>query len=226
MLFWQIFCKHPDDNRKIGQTVADRNKFLNFFGKMKQKEHPDKSNKEMPESISENKDAENVPQSETEEIPGADRPDPDAETEALQKELAELKDKYLRLSAEFDNYRKRTLREKMELIQTAAESVLKDILPVMDDFERGLDMIGKSNDTESVKTGMELIYIKLKDFLNSNGVKEIAALNEPFDPDRHEAVTNIPAPSDDMKGKIADVIMKGYVLNGKIIRYPKVVVGE
>ncbi len=150
----------------------------------------------------------------------------ESEVEALQGKLAEAQDKYLRLAAEFDNYRKRTLREKTELIQTAGESLLKDILPVVDDFDRGLEMISKSDDIKSVGKGMELIYAKLKDFLATNGVKEIKAMNEPFDADWHEAVTNIPAPSEDLKGKIVDVIQKGYTLNDKIIRYPKVVVGE
>lgn len=150
----------------------------------------------------------------------------ETERDALQSQFAEMQDKYLRLAAEFDNYRKRTLREKSELIQTAGESLLKDILPVMDDFERGLDLIDKSNDMKAIKTGIGLIYTKLKDFLESNGVREIKAVNESFDADRHEAVTNIPAPSEDMAGKVIDVIQKGYTLHDKIIRYPKVVVGE
>ena len=146
---------------------------------------------------------------------------------SFQKELLDLQDKYLRLAAEFDNYRKRTLREKMELIQNAGESLLKDLLPIVDDFERGIQLASKTDDMDGVRTGMALIYNKLKDFLTNNGVKEISSLNEPFDTDWHEAVTNIPAPSDDMKGKIVDVIQKGYTLNDtKVIRYAKVVVGE
>lgn len=150
----------------------------------------------------------------------------DDELNTLQKELSELHDKYLRLAAEFDNYRKRTLREKSELIQTAGESLLKDILPVVDDFERGLEQASKADDMDAVRTGMDLIYSKLKDFLTNHGVKEIEAIHEPFDTDWHEAITNIPAPSDDLKGKIVDVIQKGYTLHDKVIRYPKVVVGE
>ncbi|MDR1155610.1 MAG: nucleotide exchange factor GrpE [Bacteroidales bacterium] len=147
------------------------------------------------------------------------------EIAALQKELSESQDKYLRLAAEFDNYRKRMLREKTELMQTAGESLLKDVLPVVDDFERGLELVTQADDMDAVLTGMNLIYNKLKDFLTSHGVKEISAMNEPFDADWHDAVTNIPA-SDDMKGKIVDVIQKGYTLNDKVMRYPKVVVGE
>jgi len=148
------------------------------------------------------------------------------EPASIQKELQEAQDKYLRLAADFDNYRKRTLREKMELIQNAGESLLKDILPVVDDFERGIEAAAKAEDMNAVITGMNLIYSKMKDFLTNHGIKEINALNEPFDTDWHEAVTNIPAPSDDMKGKIIDVIQKGYTMNDKIIRYSKVVVGE
>ena len=145
---------------------------------------------------------------------------------AMQKELSEMHDKYLRLAAEFDNYRKRTLREKAELIQTAGESLLIDILPVVDDFERGIEQASQAEDMDAVKVGMDLIYSKLKEFLINRGVRDINAIHEPFDTDWHEAVCNIPAPSDDMKGKIVDVIQKGYTLHDKVIRYPKVVVGE
>jgi len=146
---------------------------------------------------------------------------------SIQIEFIKLNDKYLRLAAEFDNYRKRTLREKMELIQNAGESLLKDLLPVVDDFERGINQASKTDDMDAVRIGMELIYNKLKDFLTNHGVREISAFNEPFDTDWHEAVTNIPAPSAAMKGKNLDVIQKGYTLNdNKVIRYAKVVVGE
>ena len=145
---------------------------------------------------------------------------------ALQKELTESQDKYLRMAAEFDNYRKRTLREKTEMMQTAGESLLKAILPVVDDFERGLEIAAKAEDMDAVRDGMNLIYNKLKEFLASNGVKDIQVMDEPFDADLHEAVTKIPVPSEDQKGKIVDVIQKGYMLNSKVIRYPKVIVGE
>ena len=148
------------------------------------------------------------------------------ELAVLQNEYSVLQDKYLRLLAEFDNYRKRTLREKADLIQSAGESLLKGILPVIDDFERGMEQASKAEDMEAVRTGMALIYNKMKDFLTNNGVKEINAVNESFDTDWHEAITEIAAPSDDMKGKIVDVIQKGYTLNNKVIRYSKVVVGK
>ena len=143
--------------------------------------------------------------------------------EAANKEMT---DKYLRLSAEFDNYRKRTLRERMELTKTAAESVMLSILPVTDDFERAMDSIDKGMNFEAVKEGILLIYNKFKDFNKQNGITEIEAAGKEFNTDLHEALTKIPAPSEDLKGKIIDVVQKGYYLNDKVIRFAKVVVGE
>ena len=142
------------------------------------------------------------------------------------RELLELRDKYLRLAAEFDNYRKRTLRERMDLIQSAGESLLRDLLPVVDDFERGIEHASEAEDMDAIRTGMSLIYNKLKEFLTNHGVREISAVNEPFDTNWHEAIVNISVPLDEMKGKIVDVIQKGYTLNDKVMRYAKVVVGE
>lgn len=142
------------------------------------------------------------------------------------EKLAEMNDKYLRLAAEYDNYRRRTLKEKMELSKTAGEDILVNILPVVDDFERGLDNIDKAKDIEAVKEGVQLIYNKFKDFLKQRGVKEIEAKETEFDTDMHEALTKIPAPTEELKGKVVDVIEKGYYLNDKIIRFSKVVVGE
>jgi molecular chaperone GrpE len=146
--------------------------------------------------------------------------------EEYQKQINELQDKYIRLMAEFDNFRKRSLRERMELLKSAGEDVLVSVLPVIDDFERGLDAIEKSSDIEAVKQGIQLIYNKFKDFLTQRGVKEIEAIKQDFNVDIHEAITKIPAPQDDLKGKVVDVIQKGYYLNDKVIRYAKVVVGE
>ncbi|MBN1131678.1 MAG: nucleotide exchange factor GrpE [Bacteroidales bacterium] len=147
--------------------------------------------------------------------------------EADQKEkLAELQDKYLRLSAEFDNYRKRTLKERIELIKTSNEELLSKILPVMDDFERAIQLIDEAKDIEAVKQGIHLIYGKFTSFLMQEGVKEIDALHTEFDTDIHEAITKIPAPEQNLKGKVVDVVQKGYYLNDKVMRFPKVVVGE
>jgi len=145
---------------------------------------------------------------------------------STQEKLAEMQDRYLRLSAEFDNYRKRTLREKIELTKTASESVLIRLLPVIDDFERGMKVMESASDCDSMKKGIELIYSKFQSFLVQNGMKEIDALNKEFDVDMHEAVTKIPAPQENMKGVVLDVIEKGYLLTDKVIRFSKVIVGE
>ncbi len=152
--------------------------------------------------------------------------EPEKKEATAEEKLAELQDKYLRLSAEFDNYRKRTIREKGELLKSANEDLLARILPVADDFERALTSIDKATDMEAVKTGVHLIFEKFFSFLRQQGIKEIEALNLEFDTDLHEAVTKIPAPEEQLKGKVVDVIEKGYYLNDKILRFAKVVIGE
>ena len=144
----------------------------------------------------------------------------------LEQKLAVVNDKYLRLSAEFDNYRKRTLKEKMELTKNAGEQILSGILPVVDNFERALASMEKSDDMQAIREGVKLIYNSFKEFLTQNGVTEIDCVNNTFDTDEHEAVTKIPAPSADLKGKVVDCIQKGYKLNDKVMRFTKVVVGE
>ena len=144
----------------------------------------------------------------------------------LEGTVREMNDKYLRLSAEFDNYRKRTLRERIELTKTAGESLMLSILPVIDDFERAMHSIEQGMDFEATKEGILLIYNKFREFGKQNGIAEIQASGEIFDTDLHEALTKIPAPSEELKGKIVDVIQKGYYLNDKVIRFAKVVVGE
>jgi molecular chaperone GrpE len=146
--------------------------------------------------------------------------------EKYQLQIKELQDKYIRLMAEFDNFRKRSLKERMELMKSAGEDIIVNILPVMDDFERGLAAMEKSTDIEAVKQGILLIYNKLKDFLLQRGVKEIEALKQEFNVDVHEALAKSPVSEEDQKGKVVDVLQKGYYLNDKVIRYAKVVVGE
>lgn len=141
-----------------------------------------------------------------------------------QDKFMEMHDKYLRLSAEFDNYRKRTLKEKLDLTKTAGESILKGLLPVMDDFERGMKHIDQSEEIEALKEGVKLIYLKFSEFLSQNGVKAIDEANNDFDTDIHEAITKIPVPG--MSGKVVETIEKGYMLHEKVIRFSKVVVGE
>ena len=149
-----------------------------------------------------------------------------ASAEELTRKLTEMQDKYIRLSAEFDNYRKRTLREKIELSKTGGESVIISLLPVVDDFDRAVTSMRDTENFDAIRQGLELINSKLSAFLKQNGVSEIEAIHEQFDPDIHEAVTSIAVDDASLKGKVTEVILKGYTLNGKVIRFPKVVVGE
>ncbi|OFX84414.1 MAG: nucleotide exchange factor GrpE [Bacteroidetes bacterium GWF2_33_16] len=142
------------------------------------------------------------------------------------EKLDELNDKYLRLAAEYDNYRKRTLKEKMELSKSAGADILVNMLPVIDDFERALGHLDQAKDMSAVKDGITLIYNKFSEFLKQRGVKEIEAKEKEFDTDLHEAITKIPAPNDELKGKVVDVVEKGYYLYDKVIRFSKVVIGE
>lgn len=152
--------------------------------------------------------------------------EPEVKEKSNEEIIKELQDKYIRLSAEFDNYRKRTLKEKIDLTKLAGEEILLKLLPVMDDFDRASQTIDEVTDCSAMKEGVDLIHNKFRDFLNSSGIKEINALNQKFDTNLHEAITKIPAPSRKLKGKIVDVIEKGYYLHDKVIRYSKVVIGE
>lgn len=144
----------------------------------------------------------------------------------LQEKYDELNNNYLRLHAEFDNFRKRTLKEKSELIKNGGERVLLDIIGLVDDFERALTALHAAEDKDAMLEGMDLIYGKFITFLGQHGVKEIESIGQPFDADRFEAVTTIPAQEETQKGMVIDCIQKGYELNEKIIRFPKVIVGE
>jgi molecular chaperone GrpE len=144
----------------------------------------------------------------------------------LAEKLKEQEGKYLRLAAEFDNYRKRTLREKAEMTKNAGADILYDLLPVIDDMDRAVEAMAGTEDIRAIRKGIELIYGKFRDFLAQKGVKEINAAGTEFNTDLHEAVTKIPAKSSKDKGKVVDVIQKGYQIDGKVIRYAKVVIGE
>ena len=148
------------------------------------------------------------------------------ELEEANKVIEEQKDKYLRLSAEFDNYRKRTMKEKAELILNGAEKTISSILPIVDDFERALKNMETATDVAAVKEGVELIYNKFMSVLGQDGVKVIETKEKPLDTDFHEAIAVIPAPDKSLKGKILDCVQTGYTLNDKVIRHAKVVVGE
>ena len=150
----------------------------------------------------------------------------------LEKKIAELegqvakdKDDYIRLMAEFDNYRRRTSQEKLEIVSMASTETIKGMLPVLDDCQRALQVLKDSDDSDAAKEGTELIYNKLMTYLKSKGLAVIEAMGQPFDTDLHEAVAQFPVPEEDKKGKVFDVVQTGYTLNGKVIRYAKVVVG-
>ena len=137
-----------------------------------------------------------------------------------------MQDRYLRLSAEFDNYRKRTLREKIELTKHAGENILRSIIPVMDDFERAIKLIESGSESAAMKSGIGLIYNKFSEFLKQNGLREIESLNKDFNVDLHDAVTKVQVQDESMKGKVIEVVVKGYYLHDKVMRHAKVIVGE
>lgn len=143
-----------------------------------------------------------------------------------EEKLAEMQDKYIRLSAEFDNYRKRTLREKMEMSKYAAEELFRKIIPLMDDFDRALTLMKTTTDPAAVRDGIDLIYNKFSEFLKQNGIKEIESMNIGFDVDLHDAIAKIPVQEEENKGKVVDVVQKGYYIQDKVLRHAKVVVGE
>ena len=168
---------------------------------------------------------EEVEDTEVEDTEVGETEEVDVETQ-LKEDLAKEKDKFLRLFAEFENYKKRTSKERIELFKTAGQDVMQSMLPVLDDFDRALKEIEKSENKE-VLTGVELIHNKLKETLKSKGLSEVeVAAGDTFKADDHEAITQIPAPNDELKGKIVDVIEKGYKLGDKVIRFPKVVTGQ
>ena len=148
------------------------------------------------------------------------------ELEEMANKLIEMNDKYLRLSAEFDNYRKRTLKEKMDLTKMGGETVLLKILPVVDNLERAINSIRETSDIGAVKHGIELIHTNFREFLKQNGIQEIDCMNQDFNSDIHDALTKIPAPNPEQKGKVVDIIEKGYYLHDRVIRFARVVVGD
>lgn len=151
---------------------------------------------------------------------------PEERITALEAELEKEKKEYMFLMAEFDNFRKRTIKDKADLIKNAAENAMRNILPIIDDFDRAIQANASSDDIAALREGVELIYNKLIKYLESNGVKEMNTTGEDFDADIHEAVTTFPAPTEDMKGKIIDTVQKGYSINDKVLRHAKVVVGQ
>ncbi len=151
---------------------------------------------------------------------------PDEKVERLKKELEQAKKEYLFLMAEFDNFRKRTLKEKQDLVKYGSQEAMRNLLPVVDDFERAIDAINKADDLDSAKEGINLIYNKFIKYLESNKVKAIDSTGKDFDTDYHEAITTFPAADEAMKGKVIDTTLKGYMIDDKVLRHAKVVVGK
>ncbi len=188
--------------------------------KFNQAENPEV---EMPENVEISDDFEAEEGDAVSDEATADEVD---EVEKLKEELAKEKKEYLFLMAEFDNFRKRTLKEKSEIIRNAGENVLKGLLPIVDDFERGIKASEKAGNGQAVDEGMMLIYNKLVKYLAANGVKEFDPDDDVYDADKHEAISVVPVPDEDKKGKILDTVEKGYMINDKVLRHAKVVVGQ
>lgn len=199
---------------------------------MSKKEHQDKSTQEeqeMEQMVDQQERRGEAPEKDSAKESG--KGDPEAknvqqEVEALKESNQELKDKYLRLFAEFDNYKKRTIREKIDLMNTGARDTLAALLPVLDDFDRAKKIAEDESTSESFSEGVRLVYNKLYNVLHQQGLEPMKTDGEKFDPELHEAFTEIPAPSEELKGRIVDTIEKGYKLKDKIIRHAKVVVGK
>lgn len=160
------------------------------------------------------------------ELPGEPENPTEKRIAELEEQVSAANDKYLRLYSEFDNYRKRTIKERADLLLTAGADVIKSLLPVVDDFERAIRNNEKATDIAAVNEGVQLVANKFRGILTKGGLEPMNAQGQPFDPDLHEAITNIPAPSEDLKGKVVDEVEKGYLLHGKVIRFAKVVVGS
>jgi molecular chaperone GrpE len=189
----------------------------NIFKKMSEEKILDNTNEEL------------IPEQETPIEENASTPEQETEVTAklsLEDELAEMKDKYLRLYSDFENFKRRTSKERVEFFKTAGQEIITAMLPVLDDFERATKSMDTAKDVSAVKEGVTLVHHKLKNILTQKGLKEMEAQGKDFDADFHEAITNIPAPSPELKGKVVDAVEKGYFLGDKVIRYAKVVVGE
>jgi molecular chaperone GrpE len=197
---------------------------LNKKKKTKMEENQTTENTEQKDILEQNESVNN-------DLPEIDenstQPDEEqiSDEEKFKAEASEWQNKYLRLYAEFDNFKRRTSKERLELLQIAGKDVIVDLLPVLDDFERAQKSIEKATDIEAVKEGVKLVHHKLKNVLNNKGLKEMTSIGAEFDADVHEGITNIPAPSDDLKGKVVDELEKGYYLNDKVIRFAKVIIG-
>lgn len=197
------------------------NKIRNKVKKKHSEDIPESQEVEKNESTEENTDGKKSSSKKLSELDQLKE-----ELEEKEVELSNLKDKYLRIFAEFDNYKKRTMKEKMDFMRNASQDVLADLLPVLDDFDRAKQSAESADNDEVFSEGVTLVYNKLSSVMKAKGVVAMETNGEVFDAELHEAITKIPAPTDDLKGRIIDTITKGYYLNDKIIRHAKVVVGE
>lgn len=213
-----------NNGRHWGKSRDDANRKKNTMDKENLKEQDNVKDPKVEEAVAEA--AEASVEETAAETAVADDTTPEKEIEELKEKLEKEKKEYLFLMAEFDNFRKRTLKEKSELIKNAGESVFKGLLPIVDDFERALKASQDTEDAKAMREGMELIYKKLKKFMEQNGVKEMDPEDREFDADRHEAISAVPVPDPEAKGKILDTVEKGYTINDKVLRHAKVVVGQ
>lgn len=205
------------------ENYSKYEKYIYMMDKENEKEEKDSVNEEI---TNETESVETPNEESTSEATEPTETDIKAELETLKEKCETMHNDYLRLYADFDNYKKRALKDKAELIKSAGENIFNNILPLVDDFERAMKAMENATEVASVKEGVDLIYGKFLSFLSQNGVKVIETEAKDFDTDFHEAIAKIPAPSEEMKGKIIDCTQKGYMLNEKVIRYAKVVVGE
>ena len=205
-----------------------RNRIRNFLSNMSQQgnQTPNENPMDSSQSNDQPMNSEENVVIDSEESTSSDNLNNENKEDEWQLKFAEMNDQYLRLWSEFDNYRKRSARERVEFSKTAASDTFTAILPVLDDFDRAAKAMENAEDIAVVKEGMQLIYHKFRNILISKGLEEMNAQGETFDADFHEAITSIPSPDDSMKGKVVDEVEKGYSLNGKVIRFAKVVVGS
>lgn len=196
-----------------------------MFNRMKKKKDTEQAENQANSETTTDNIAEPTMADSTEQEELASTPKVYTEAE-YQLKVNELNDKHLRLYSEFDNFRKRTMKEKIDLRQTASEDVIKELLPVLDDFDRAMAAMESTDNLEAVKEGIQLIHAKMKAVFSAKGLKEIKSIGENFDTDFHEAITSIPAPSEDLKNKVIDEVQKGYTLHDKVIRFSKVITGS
>ena len=210
---------NTEETIKNQEAVSDDNQDTDVKNTQKETEKPDNQSFQESDSSSDSEPAEDVKEDDNSEVC-------EEESEKLRSELDEYKDKYLRLMAEFDNYRKRVLKEKSELILNGGEKVISSILPVLDDIERAEESMTTIEDTKSLQEGVSLIFEKLKTILEKNGLKKMDTVGAQFNVDFHEAIAMVPGQPDELRGKVIDSVQTGYLLNDKVLRHAKVAVAE